>query len=176
MASGRSVTITITGPSSCKRATFAAYKGSKYPTTIFRFVSRFRIDSIETIFSRVSKSLFQQVGRNLCHSLRGDSGHAPMINRTFAQQARTARKAGKEFWVTELQAEPWTDHDSRLITPDSPSANLSPQKLRQNVIYARKSGAERIYLWGSEWWLYQSERFGDDGWLESARESIADAR
>ena len=94
----------------------------------------------------------------------------------YAHQARTARKAGKQFWVTELQAEPWTDYDSRLITPDAPSDNLSPKKLRQNVIYARKSGAERIYLWGSEWWLYQSERFGDERWLDAARESIAAAR
>ena len=94
----------------------------------------------------------------------------------YAHQARTARKAGKEFWVTELQAEPWTDYDSRLITPDSPSDNLSPVKLRQNVIYARKTGAERIYLWGSEWWVYQSERFGDDRWLDAARNAIAEAR
>ena len=94
----------------------------------------------------------------------------------YAHQARTANKAGKEFWVTELQAEPWTDFDSRLITPDSPSPNLSPEKLGQNVIYARKSGAERIYLWGSEWWLYQSDRFGDGRWLDAARESIEAAR
>jgi hypothetical protein len=30
---------------------------------------------------------------------------------------------GKQFWVTELQAEPWTDEDSRLLSPTNPSAN-----------------------------------------------------
>jgi hypothetical protein len=90
----------------------------------------------------------------------------------YAHQARTAREAGKEFWVTELQAEPWTDHDSRLISPSEPSPNLSPTQLRENAIYARKSGARRVYLWGAEWWLFQAQNFGDSAWLAAAREAI----
>jgi len=85
----------------------------------------------------------------------------------YAHQAREAREAGKQFWVTELQAEPWTDYDSRLISPEAPSANLSPEKVARTVEYARKSGAERVYLWGAEWWLYQDEKFGDGRWLEA---------
>lgn len=91
----------------------------------------------------------------------------------YAHQARTARAAGKQFWVTELQGEPWTDGDSRLLSPADPSPNLSPSQLAENVIYARKSGAGRIYLWGAEWWLYQAEQFGDTRWLEAARKSGA---
>ena len=87
----------------------------------------------------------------------------------YAHQSRTARETGKQFWVTELQGEPWTDGDSRLISPEEPSGNLSPEAFKENVIYARKTGAERIYLWGAEWWLYQSDQFGDDRWLEAAR-------
>lgn len=92
----------------------------------------------------------------------------------YAYQARVARAAGKEFWVTELQAEPWTDGDARLITPDRPSPNLSPGTLVKNVEYARRTGATRIYLWGAEWWLYQLERFGDGRWLEAVREVVGD--
>ncbi|MGB4863784.1 MAG: beta-galactosidase [Tepidiformaceae bacterium] len=91
----------------------------------------------------------------------------------YAYQAREAHRAGKQFWVTELQGEPWTDDDARLISPEEPSPNLSPRSFKENVTYARKSGADRIYLWGAEWWLYQAERFGDSCWLESARTSIA---
>lgn len=89
----------------------------------------------------------------------------------YAHQAREARRAGKQFWVTELQAEPWTDFDSRLITPADPSPNLSPGKLLRSLEYARKSGAERIYLWGAEWWLYQ-QALGDSDWMEAAEEGI----
>jgi hypothetical protein len=89
----------------------------------------------------------------------------------YADQAREAQALGKRFWVTELQAEPWTDEDARLISPERPSKNLSPETLLGNVAYARRTGAERIYLWGAEWWLYQLERFGDGRWVEAAREA-----
>ena len=89
----------------------------------------------------------------------------------YAHQAREARAGGKQFWVTELQAEPWTDDDIRLFGPDNPSPNLSPRELGENVVYARKSGAVRIYLWGAEWWLLQAER-GDATWLNAARSVI----
>jgi hypothetical protein len=90
----------------------------------------------------------------------------------YAHQAREAHAANKEFWVTELQAEPWTDHDIRLFGTENPSPNLSPAWMAENVNYARKSGADRIYLWGAEWWLFQAER-GDARWLSGARGAIA---
>lgn len=88
----------------------------------------------------------------------------------YAYQARLARGMGKQFWVTELQGEPWTEVDSRLITPESPSDNLSPAGLKANVRYARRTGAKRIYLWGAEWWLYQ-QALDDMSWLNAVRES-----
>lgn len=94
----------------------------------------------------------------------------------YAHQAREARGAGKEFWVTELQAEPWTDEDARLISPRNPSANLTPGRLLRNVEYARRTGASRVYLWGAEWWLYQGEEFDDWRWLEAAKGAIARGR
>lgn len=90
----------------------------------------------------------------------------------YAYQAREARAAGKQFWVTELQAEPWTDEDARLLTPENPSPNLSPGRLERNVRYARQTGAERVYLWGAEWWLYEGEQFGDWRWMETAAAAI----
>ncbi len=57
----------------------------------------------------------------------------------YAAQARAAHAEGKQFWLTELQAEPWDDNDIRLISPDNPSANLPPANFRKNVDYARRS-------------------------------------
>jgi hypothetical protein len=91
----------------------------------------------------------------------------------YGSQAREAEKAGKQFWVTELQGEPWTDGDSRLISPTNPSPNLSPETFLENVGYARRTGAQRIYLWGAEWWLYQAEKFGDERWVAAARAAVA---
>ena len=91
----------------------------------------------------------------------------------YAHQAGAAREEGKQFWVTELQAEPWTDEDARLISPGQPSENLTPGRLLRNVEYARRTGAARVYLWGAEWWFYQGERFDDWRWMEAARAAIA---
>lgn len=90
----------------------------------------------------------------------------------YAYQGREAREAGGDFWITEMQAEPWTDDDLRLITPANPSRNLTPGNFRRNIDYARRTGASRVYFWGAEWWLYQRERFGDSTWWEIAREAI----
>jgi len=92
----------------------------------------------------------------------------------YAHQARTARAQGKEFWITELQAEPWTDFDVHLVTPANPSRNLDHRKLERNFEYARRSGAARVYLWGGEWWLYQRDRHGDGSWIEQARAVMRD--
>lgn len=91
----------------------------------------------------------------------------------YAYQAREAAKAGKEYWITEMQAEPWTDTDARLISPANPSENLTPAKLRRNIDYARRSGADRVYLWGAEWWLYERDHFGDERYWDIAREAIS---
>lgn len=94
-----------------------------------------------------------------------------MVN--YASHAREAAKQGKQLWITELQAEPWTNIDARLITPENPSPNLSPEKMRTVIKYGRKSGATRVYLWGSEWWLLQYQFYGDGRWFEVAREVLA---
>jgi hypothetical protein len=90
----------------------------------------------------------------------------------YAYQAREAHAAGRDYWITEMQAEPWVDFDIHEVSPENPAPNLDASKFRRNVVYARKSGATRVYLWGSEFWLFQSERHGDDAWLSLAREAI----
>ncbi len=87
----------------------------------------------------------------------------------YAAQARAAHAAGKPFWITELQAEPWVDSDIRLVSPAHPSANLTPARFLKNIEYARRSGADRVYLWGAEWWLYERQHFGDSRWWDMAK-------
>ena len=71
------------------------------------------------------------------------------------QQARTARRAGKELWIGELQAEPYEQPsvDVRRI-PTARAASFSPRWFRENTRLAARSGATRVYLWGVEWWYY----------------------
>ncbi|HEX6032206.1 MAG TPA: beta-galactosidase [Tepidiformaceae bacterium] len=91
----------------------------------------------------------------------------------YAYQAREARDQGKQFWITEMQGEPWIHTDPRTVGPDNASPNLTESKFRKSVEYARKTGASRVYLWGAEWWLYQKDHYHDDWWWDLAREVIA---
>ncbi len=91
----------------------------------------------------------------------------------YNYQARLAREQGRDFWITEMQAEPWVDGDIRLVSPEKPSANLTGANFRKNIEYARRVGASRIYLWGAEWWLFQRLRYGDETWWNLGREAIS---
>lgn len=90
----------------------------------------------------------------------------------YPERARKARAIGKQYWLTELQAEPWADPDVRLITPTNPTKDLTPAHLRKNLDYGRRTGATRIYLWGAEWWLFQRDRYGDSRYWDIARAAI----
>jgi hypothetical protein len=94
------------------------------------------------------------------------------LAQNYAAQARAAHEEGKPFWLTEMQAEPWADIDLRLISPEHPSPNLTVANFEQSLDYARRSGADRVYLWGAEWWLYEKVHFGDSTWWDLGRAAI----
>lgn len=82
-------------------------------------------------------------------------------------QAASARRAQKQLWITELQAEP--EERRSLTALDAATAHsISPRLLAQNAALARRSGAARVYLWGAEWW-YRLHTHGDDGLWQEAR-------
>lgn len=91
----------------------------------------------------------------------------------YAAQGRAAASQGKQFWITEMQAEPWADTDIRLITPQNPSPNLTHNNLARSIDYARRTGASRVYLWGSEWWYYEMVHNHDASWWIQARAAIS---
>lgn len=93
----------------------------------------------------------------------------------YNYQARLARERHQDFWITEMQAEPWVDGDIHLVSPSAPSANLTRGNFRRNLDYGRRIGASRIYLWGAEWWLYQRQRYGDSTWWDLARGAMQPA-
>jgi hypothetical protein len=84
----------------------------------------------------------------------------------YAARARESSRRGKEYWITELQAEPWAKPDIRAFTPRKPAQDLTPRTLRENIRYARLIGAERAYFWGMEWWFFQRDRFGESRFLD----------
>lgn len=102
---------------------------------------------------------------------RNDYALWPVAPR-LAAQAAVARRLGKSLWITELQAEPWERFDL-LTTPPGLTGSISPQQLRENLRLAAAARAERIYLWGAEWWLWMARRHNDGRYLALAQSIIA---
>lgn len=77
----------------------------------------------------------------------------PFSPRNIAKERRFAVNLGKKFWVVEMQAEPWGENP----------ATISPKLLKENYeLLVEFGGAERVYLWGVEWW-YKKLLEGEDG-------------
>jgi len=82
--------------------------------------------------------------------------------RNIAKERQFATNLGKKFWVVEMQAEPW---GGKLET-------MSPEILKENYeLLLELGGAQRIYLWGAEWW-YKKLKEGDSSMWQAAKELI----
>lgn len=61
------------------------------------------------------------------------------------------------FWISELQMEPWFPNGDINIPLAEQYKSMSPVHLRKNLDFAYDTNAPRIYLWGAEWWVYTKE-------------------
>jgi len=76
--------------------------------------------------------------------------------------------------VIELQAEPWISGWTTSGSLEEQFKSMNPEKLRENVIFARQVGFPEIYLWGVEWWYWlKIEKNHPELW-ETARELFRD--
>jgi hypothetical protein len=89
-----------------------------------------------------------------------------------AQEA-TADRLGKAVWISELQAEPFEAPWIDLKGAGCSYPTISPTLLRANLALADRSGAERAYLWGAEWWYYCLTQRGDAAMWDAARQAFA---
>lgn len=86
----------------------------------------------------------------------------PLSPRNIIRERQFAHNLGKEFWVVEMQAEPW----------GGKAETMSPEILKENYeLLLEFGGAERIYLWGAEWW-YSKLKEGDPSMWNVAKEII----
>ncbi len=60
-------------------------------------------------------------------------------------------------FIHELQAEPWLPQ-AMLETPvEEQLRHMSPDKLKEIVLFAQRTGLSPIDLWGLEWWYWLKE-------------------
>jgi len=79
------------------------------------------------------------------------------------------REAGKQFWITELQAEPW--ESGELVTTKSRPPSFLPAHFAVNGEQGKSLRPAAMLLWGFEWWYHQKQT-GNPGYWSAAEKYI----
>lgn len=89
----------------------------------------------------------------------------------YSRKAKIIEKLfAKKVINVELQAEPWGPkllYDSPL---EEQEKTMNPEQFRKNVEFAKKTGFDTFYLWGSEWWYWMKEKHNQpEIWQEAKK-------
>ncbi|GAH45089.1 unnamed protein product, partial [marine sediment metagenome] len=112
-----------------------------------------------TMYKRV---WFRQVGIYI---------HYPFPPTFYWRKAKYIEKIfDKEVICVELQAEPW---EPKLLY-DSPieeqEKTMNLEQFQKNVEFAKRTGFNRFYFWGAEWWFWLKEiQNKPEIWLEAKK-------
>jgi len=98
----------------------------------------------------VGTSLYREVWS----SLLGRFLTYPLPPSFYPHKARLLKPWAARFVISELQLEVWAPKGILSMTPEEQIKNLSPEKMKQRIEYARATGIGEIYGWGAEWWWY----------------------
>lgn len=88
----------------------------------------------------------------------------------FGDWLKKAKTAGKEAWVTEMQAEPWPkEGESRVFKDPLGNSSCKPKDIKLYFFRLRDLGFKNILLWGAEFWVKCAQE-GNWLWLEAVQE------
>lgn len=81
------------------------------------------------------------------------------------------------FYVSELQAEPWFDGAGPTSTPiNIQEQTMNSDRLKEHILYAQRVGASRVHFWGVEWWYYMKEVKNHPEYWEIIKSVIASSK
>ncbi len=86
-----------------------------------------------------------------------------------------ARSQGKSLWITELQAEPW-EPGELVHTREEKAVTCGAENFLATFEELRALGAETIFLWGVEYWLYRKRQYQDNTWVDAYNQIVTEHR
>lgn len=75
----------------------------------------------------------------------------------------------KEVIVAEFQAEPWGPRLVYDISLGEQEKTMNPKLFQEYIEYAKKTGLDRFYLWGGEWWFWMKKQGYPEMWEEARK-------
>jgi hypothetical protein len=65
-----------------------------------------------------------------------------------------------------------------VLLYDSPieeqKKTMDLEQFKKNIEFAKKTGLDEFYLWGSEWWYWLKEKHNDSGIWEEAKKLFSE--
>jgi hypothetical protein len=83
----------------------------------------------------------------------------------------SVRAAGKQVWISELEAEPWLLRE-RIYLQRLPNPEIFPADTKFILSEIRGDRFLDVLLWGAEFWYLRRQRFGDDRWWSIAEQLV----
>ncbi len=77
----------------------------------------------------------------------------------------------QEYWVMELQAEPWEADEQTYLSKNPKS--ISPQKIRKFYQKASQLPVTTILFWGFEYWFYQLNKNNHSDYFKTISDIIS---
>ncbi|OGZ68973.1 MAG: hypothetical protein A3D44_00200 [Candidatus Staskawiczbacteria bacterium RIFCSPHIGHO2_02_FULL_42_22] len=65
---------------------------------------------------------------------------------------------GKKVIGVELQAEPWAPKPFSEVSLDEQEKTMNLAQFKKNIAYAKATGLDTFYFWGTEWWFWLKEK------------------
>ncbi|MBU0625640.1 hypothetical protein KKF05_04835 [Patescibacteria group bacterium] len=83
-------------------------------------------------------------------------GHVfwPSTPKWYSTRIKIVQPLVEAVIISELQAEPWSPGPIRDWDIAEQLKHMNPQRLNDNVAFARRMGVFEVYLWGGEWWYW----------------------
>jgi len=78
----------------------------------------------------------------------------------------------KKTICVELQAEPWCPSLLYNCSPSEQEKTMDLKQLQGNLAFARDSGFDTFYLWGSEWWYWQKTKNNNADFWEEVKKNF----
>jgi len=64
----------------------------------------------------------------------------------------------KKVICIELQAEPWAGEPFLQAPIEEQLKSMNPTMFKENVAFAKQTGLDTFYFWGTEWWYWMKEK------------------
>lgn len=96
----------------------------------------------------------------------------PSFFRAKQTFARIFAKKDTPMIVIELQAEPWAKEMTYEISVERQYESMNPERFRNVLSYASRTGFDTFYLWGVEWWYWLKVTQDKPEMWEIAKEAL----